>query len=187
MVKEKKKNLRKEITVKRDGLTQIEMTKKSKKICEKFFLFEKVKKARKFFIYYSIKSEVDTKPIINHLLAQNKTVTLPRIKNSNSEMSLHKINSLNDLSNNGLSFLQPDKNLPIILAKDIEIAVIPGIAFDKLKRRLGWGGGYYDKFLSESQAFSIGLSFDLQVVDELPTELHDQQLDLIITETLLIS
>lgn len=187
MVKEKKKNLRKDIIAKRNKLSQTEISEKSKIIYEKFFSLEKVKKAQKFFIYYSIKSEVDTKSIINRLLAQNKTVTLPRIKNSNSEMFLHKINSLNDLSNNGLSFLQPDKNLPVIPAKDIEIAVIPGIAFDKLKWRLGWGGGYYDKFLSESHSFSIGLSFDLQVVDELPTELHDQQLDLIITETLLIS
>lgn len=182
MVKEKKSNLRKQVLSKRNSLVKGEILEKSRLIADRFLGLPIVDKGETFLLYSAIKSEVSTRLIAESLLESGKTVAFPRMT-GNNRMSLHKISSLDDLTDRQWSIPEPDENAPEIKPHEVDIAVIPGIAFDRHRCRLGWGGGYYDRFLSQSKCFSIGLAFDLQVVDDVPVEDHDHPLDMIITET----
>lgn len=182
MVKEKKSTLRQEVLVQRDGQSQHDINEKSRSIAERFLGLREVEIARIFLLYSSIKSEVDTRLIAEGLLKAGKTIAFPRIIGDN-QMSLHIVNSLNELIDQKWSIREPDESAPEIRPEEVDIAVIPGIAFDRHRCRLGWGGGYYDRFLPQSNCFSIGLAFDLQIVDDVPVEDHDHPLDMIVTET----
>lgn len=185
MVKEKKSNLRKDVLTKRDGQSRQDINEKSAVIAERFLSIPEVKSGKIFLLYFAIKSEVNTRLIAEELLNIGKTVAFPRILGDN-RMSLHKINSLEELADRQWSIPEPVEDAPQISPDEVDVAVIPGIAFDRHRCRLGWGGGYYDRFLPLSNCLSVGLAFDLQVVDDLPVEDHDHPLDMIITETKII-
>jgi 5-formyltetrahydrofolate cyclo-ligase len=83
------------------------------------------------------------------------------------------------------NILEPDDNnyFPV---EDIELIIIPGVAFDKQKNRLGRGKGYYDKLLSNTEAFKIGICYDFQLVDEISTDAHDIKMDIVIAPNCVI-
>lgn len=182
MVKEIKSSLRKEILTKRDDQDEQEINEKSKSIAEQFISLPVVQAGKIFLLYSSIKSEVSTRLIAEELLKSGKTVAFPRIIGDN-RMSFHKVSSLEELTDKQWSIPEPADNAPQVSPEEVDVAVIPGIAFDRHRCRLGWGGGYYDRFLPKSDCFSIGLAFDLQIVEDVPVEDHDHPLDMIITET----
>jgi 5-formyltetrahydrofolate cyclo-ligase len=102
-------------------------------------------------------------------------------------MALHTIDSLSDLEIGPFNIPEPHRDDPVIAENQIDVTVLPGIAFDAFGWRLGWGGGFYDRFLSKSSGLSVGLAFELQVVNSLPTEMHDKQVKYIVTEKRVIA
>lgn len=147
----------------------------SVKICEKFLEMEFIKKSNVFLVYSSFKDEVDTYMIIDALLKQNKIVLLPNIVDNN--ITPVRIVSHSDIS--------PHHSLDRYYGP-IDIAVIPGRAFDMYKNRLGRGGWCYDRFLWFSDIFKIWLAFEFQILKTIPTESHDIIMDCVITEKQLL-
>lgn len=186
MVREIKRSIRSEILELRNSLSEREITEKSLLICDKLFTIDEIANAKIFFIYSNIQSEVETSCIIETLLDQGKTVALPRIEDLDTPMALHAIDSLNNLQSGPFGIPEPHHEDPVVPEKDVDVAIIPGIAFDESGWRLGWGGGFYDRFLSKTSAISLGLAFEVQITDKLPIEMHDKQVDYIITEKRII-
>ncbi len=148
----------------------------SAKICQKAMELSAFKNANTIMIYLSSKSEVDTSFLIAKALRQGKRLCAPRVLND-KDMEAVALNG-NGFKRGAYGIWEPDG----ISVSDIDLIFVPGVVFDKNKNRIGYGKGYYDRFLQNKNAATIGLAFSCQIVSEIPTEPHDKKLDMIVTE-----
>ncbi|MCX7845247.1 MAG: 5-formyltetrahydrofolate cyclo-ligase, partial [Dictyoglomaceae bacterium] len=159
-----KESLRRELIRKRNSIENRE--RKSYLIYLRLTDLDIWKKAKIIHTYVSFRSEVDTKFIISHALNENKIVLCPIINGRN--LLVGEIKSFNELSLGPYGILQPQTPIDFDLEK-IDIIVVPGIAFDIKGFRIGYGKGYYDKFLKNlKNPIKIGLTFDELIIDNLP-------------------
>ena len=135
---------------------------------------------RKIFIYWSISDEFPTHNIIRHLLEEQKEVYLPKI--IGKDMLPAPITSVDDVTYlNSFSIPEPE-SLPVTTPMDL--VLVPGLAFDRFGGRLGYGGGYYDRYLNKyPSTLAYGLAYDFQLTDQVPMEDHDCYLHGVITPT----
>lgn len=135
-------------------------------------------------IYISSKpGEVDTQVLIRRALAEGKRVCVPVIEPENAELGLVEIDSLDNLQPGCFGILEPSSGVRHPFdSLDWDLAVVPGIAFDRRGHRIGFGKGYYDKLLAVKDSPKVGLAFGFQVVEPFETLAHDVTMDLIITE-----
>lgn len=152
----------------------------SKIITKKVLDLAVVKRSKNFFVYNSFKNEVQTGDIIENLKSAGKVVSCPLVDGSIMHAVLP---TSNDFILDKFGVKTP-KNY--VLANDIEVAIIPLIACDKFKNRVGFGKGYYDKFLKDKTIYKIGICYDFQVIDSFLVNEWDVPLDIIITETQII-
>lgn len=142
----------------------------------------------RFFIYCSYRSEVETSLLLNHCLAGGKTVCVPLSVPEHSGLLAIAITDPSvDLVPGFMGIPEPLLSLAesqIMPPESIDVVVIPGAVFARSGHRLGYGGGYYDRFLAQAapQSYRIGLAFSLQLVDQIPVLPHDVPMDMVITE-----
>lgn len=182
---EQKSVLRKEILRKRNSLSDSEITSKSKLIQEKIIGRMEFIESKSIGIYLPIGSEVRTNSIIKSALESEKTVLLPRIITNYLHYFIVEKHDLDQDSFdvNKFGIKEPKKtNMKLDF---IDLLVVPGIVFDSNGYRIGYGHGYYDKFMTEKKfAKSIGLAYDIQVVkNPIPKSEFDKKIDLLITES----
>ena len=183
---ETRKTLRGGILAARDQLSPNERRWKNQAVTERLLALPGFAAARNVFVYVSFKSEVETLPLIEHCLQKGVRVSVPLTMPAEHRLLAYAITDPSrDLAPGYCSIPEPRPTLPLVNPASIEIVVAPGSVFDAQGGRLGYGGGYYDRFLHTAapQALRIGLAFDLQVVEAVPLESHDEQLDYLITET----
>lgn len=182
-----KKETRKNIIKKRDELDIIAKGAMDNEIIEKFMMSETYKNARGIFIYIGFGSEINTKIIIKDALNSGKEVYVPKV--IKKDMVFIKIDSLENLVTSSYGILEPIGDKSDFDVNKLDLIVMPGVAFDREGNRLGYGGGYYDKFLEQNQieCKKIALSYDFQVLEKLEVEEHDIKVDLIITENQVIN
>ncbi|MDA7650170.1 5-formyltetrahydrofolate cyclo-ligase [Verrucomicrobiales bacterium] len=133
--------------------------------------------------YSPLKSEPNIRPAIQHWLKSNFRVCLPRVEGD--QIQIYSVNSSDSLINSSMGILEPGpSNHNKISPMEIDFILVPGIGFTRDGKRLGRGGGFYDKYLEKtsSQSLKIGVAFNLQILDEIRTETHDIPVDLLITE-----
>jgi 5-formyltetrahydrofolate cyclo-ligase len=136
--------------------------------------------AQTLLLYSALQDEVPTQSLLDELVAQGKTVLLPRVV-SDTDMELRQYTGLQDLQVGAFGILEPTGKLFTDYEK-IDVAVVPGMAFDKEGHRLGRGKGYYDRFLRLlPKTYKIGICFSWQLVDNVPTDEHDILMDQIMT------
>ena len=136
----------------------------------------RVQSAQTILMFHSLPDEVNTHEVINLLAAQGKTVLLP-VVSGKTNMMLRRYTSPDDLHIGPFSIMEPIGK-PFNDYDQIELAVIPGIAFDEEGHRLGRGRGYYDRFLTLlPHAYKLGLCFDFQKVEHVPTDANDITMD----------
>ena len=145
-------------------------------IVDKLMNMDIYKKSRVIAIYNSLSSEVDTSYLINESLKE-KIVLLPRIINDKMVFIIINKDSLYEKSRIGV--MEPIGN---IYDGIIDLIIVPGLAFDKNLNRLGFGMGYYDKYLSNNDIYKIGLCFDEQIIESVPVNEFDIKMDMIITK-----
>ena len=138
------------------------------------------KRAKRIFSYISVDPEPDTLALIRLLQQNRKQVSVPRVYGK-SRMLAHIIASPADLSLGPLGIPQPATTSPVMEAPDI--AIVPCLACDIYGNRLGHGGGYYDRYLSVTDCFSICLCPDALLFDDIPHDEHDFKPDVIVTQT----
>ena len=157
--------------------SELEKSEKSDIIRGKLFKEEMFKKAKVVMFYVSLKDEVDTLPMIDEALKAGKRVCVPVILKEEMKLIAGEIKDRKaDLEKQHFGIYQPKKDkVREIPLKDIDLVVVPGIAFDKNNVRLGRGHGYYDRFLSglHEGTNTIGLAFRFQVLEDLPKQPHD--------------
>lgn len=179
-----KKTIRKNILTKRDLLDTSEIEAFSSNIAKTLIESNEYKNAKNIFIFVSFGSEVDTNSIILDAFKEKKSVSIPFTYNNPRRMIASKISSLNELIEGKYGiFTVDEKNLIEVPKEKIDLVVVPSVAFDRYGYRVGYGGGYYDRFLEDiPNVIKIGIAFDLQIVDEVPKENFDISVDKIITE-----
>lgn len=171
---ESKTKIRDYIKKKREALDPVEKEKLDKKIFAKIETNLKFKKAKTILVYMSHKNEVD---VINFI--KNKNIVLPRV--NNETLDLYLIESSDDLEEGTYGIMEPKTSCKKVRPDDIDLAFIPGVAFDKNGHRIGYGKGFYDKLGKILNCPKFGLAYDFQIVDKIPFESHDIPVDLIIT------
>lgn len=155
----------------------------SKLIAEKFFSLPEVKSSKTFLLYFPHKKEVNTLPIIRKLIKQGKKVLLPKVEKDKILPIL--VSNLSQLQRGFAGIKEPQGK--IIPKNQIDIVVVPAVAYDRRGYRIGYGKGYYDRFLKDYKGLKIGLAYDFQVVDRIPYEKHDVPVDIVITPSEIIN
>ncbi len=172
----------------RDRLSPAELVEKSGRITRGLFSFKEIRAAHIFFIYLHFRSEVQTLDIVRRCLAEGKTVTVPLTMVGESRLLAVRITDpQNQLEPGYCTIPEPVQSLvpgSVVDPAKIDVVIVPGSVFDRFGGRLGYGGGYYDRFLAQEAAnvLRIGLAYELQLVDQVPLEPHDQLMDFIVTE-----
>lgn len=137
--------------------------------------------------YASIRSEVDTKILIDRCLQRAVRTVLPRVDKKAAKLILYQILSRDDLKPGAFGVPEPacTEQAPVPPA-EIDCAIIPGVAFDATGARLGYGKGYYDRLLADMKTPAVGLCYEHQLVGHIPCEPHDRRVAMIITEKRII-
>ena len=125
--------------------------------------------------------EPDITLIIDAALQANRIVALPRYDASNGRYAAAQITARSQLVPGQFGALEPDAGCPSIPLKQLDLVLVPGVAFDLAGRRLGRGKGFYDRLLAEVRGHKCGVAFDEQIVAEVPEEPHDVRVDSILT------
>jgi 5-formyltetrahydrofolate cyclo-ligase len=181
-----KNSLRKEKLAERKTLSSAEVRIKSFKIKKLLFKLPEFKRAKIVMFYVSFGKEVATQAMIKEALQQKKKVVVPKIK-SNRTLAVYEITNLNkDLQRGSFGILEPTHSKRRITPKtEIDLVVVPGVCFDRKKgTRLGFGAGYYDRFLQgiKDATALIGIAFEQQLAKGVPCMAHDVSMHKIVTE-----
>jgi len=184
-----KDELRKIMIFKRDSLNEKEHKRRSQIITSQILNLLAYLNSKTIFTYVSFRSEVDTKSFINKALKDHKRIAVPMTLAREKTIVPCEISSLDDLIPGTWSILEPKKdNCKLLDSKEIDLVIIPGLAFDNSFNRLGYGAGYYDRFLPSlnSSTVKLGIAFDFQLIEQIPHEDNDIQMDGIITDRRLL-
>jgi 5-formyltetrahydrofolate cyclo-ligase len=178
-----KNKLRIKIKKMRDAISEDDKKIFDELIFNKLINDENFKKANNYFIFVNFGSEIDTKKIIIYLLKNNKNVFVPKVVGKN--MELRKINTLDDLEKGYMGILEPKNNCVEFKNEKLDFILMPGLAFDRSGCRIGYGGGYYDKFLGAldylEEIPKIAIGYKFQLIDYVPVNDYDIKVDRLIT------
>jgi 5-formyltetrahydrofolate cyclo-ligase len=180
-----KKKLRKEALSKRDSIIPSERKKKDILIKQKLFFLSEFKTAKAILFYASFRTEVDTTGMIEECLRMGKTVFVPKVDKIGHRLRLYEIKDLRELSPGYMGIPEPSLSDQRVRAmKDVDLVIVPGACFDRFGNRLGYGAGYYDILLSgvKKKIPFIALAYEEQLIDVLPSEIHDIKVDSIVTD-----
>ena len=182
-----KNSLRHIILSKRNALSAQEIREKSKAIHEKLLSLPEFLDARTVCLYMSFGSEVHTQEVIEHCFGRGKKVLIPAMAGSLGDLVPAEFLGFEKLKEAAFGIKEPFpvKEVPV---EEIDLVISPGVAFDEKLNRIGFGKGFYDKFLSKipPRVPVIAIAFDLQVLPEIPVEAHDKKMTKIITERRII-
>lgn len=175
-----KKQLRQQIIYQRLQLSPAEVLEKSKLIQKKVCSHPTFLNAPVIYIYIDYHHEVSTRSIIETAWKLNKIVAAPKI--IDREMKFYQIHTFDDLAPGTFGILEPLTNECI--SNNEGLMIMPGVVFDVNCHRIGYGKGFYDRYLNRYPALDkIALAFDLQIVDQIETEPHDINPQFVITES----
>lgn len=184
-----KADIRKEFLAKRNALGSEERARQSALIRQRLFGHLSWRNASTILCYVSFGSEVETHTLIQETLRFKKRIVVPLHDPNKIGTPLSELKRFSELGPNHRGVLQvPPESYRIVDPARIELALLPGIAFDRHGGRVGFGGGYFDRLLpSMTHAFCVGLAFESQIVhDPLPLESHDMRMHALVTEKAVI-
>ena len=167
----------------RRAMSPEEKQHKDKLILSRLQSLYQYKRCDTVLCYVSTEIEVDTKQLITEALKDGKRVAVPRCIDGTREMTFHYINSLDELEPRTFSVLEPlPEKSEMVKSFKNSICIIPALAYDEFGYRLGYGGGYYDRFLSKYPGVKIGIIYNACVKFRLFHGKYDVPADIIITE-----
>lgn len=188
---ETKSEIRKRILEARGALTQDEVVAKSDAILQKVLKTPEYMEADNILLYADYNREVMTRGIFEDAMMRKKRVYFPKSDKFTNAMTFYQTLSVKQLEKGYMGIPEPKENPQLCYkfnANEDTLVIVPGVAFDMAGFRLGYGKGYYDKFLSNRRQLStMALAFACQIVEELPSEPHDIKMDKIVTEEIIYS
>ena len=184
-LKQTKSKIRKDMITILESLSENEIALKTRKIENRLFDFANFVEANITMLYISCPGEVSSRNIITYCLDYRKIIVLPAFDPQKFRIRLFKIDNIEkDLKPGSRGMLEPDtarcKSVPV---ECLDIAIIPGIAFDEKGGRIGSGEGYYDRFIPKLPITTrkVSIAFEDQIIPQAPMESHDKHVDIIIT------
>lgn len=184
-----KRILREKVLKKRDSIPLSERRTKDELIRHNLLALREYETAKTLLFYVSFKTEVDTTAMIEESLKNGKRIIVPKVVKEMHQLKLYEMRNLKELSPGFMGIPEPylpDERVRDI--KDIDLAIVPGIAFDYSGNRLGYGAGYYDILLSNTKKKIpfVALVYEEQIVDSIPSESYDVKIDIIVTDKRII-
>jgi 5-formyltetrahydrofolate cyclo-ligase len=179
-----KAELRKAMKRKLEAMAPESAAEKGRAACEALLALEAFRAARAVMLYLPLPLEVDTGPVARAAWGGGKTVLVPKVDYDERHMIAVRCETLEDeMRVDRYGILQPVDGEPWPLS-DIDLVVVPALAFDRRGHRLGHGAGFYDRFLAGAEPGTMvcGLAFAEQVVEELPVRAHDHRLHVLVTD-----
>lgn len=183
---ETKALIRRQILELRDGMDAEERERKSSLIAGRVMDHPAFKEADCILCYASYKSEADTFSLMGHALAMGKKVYCPKVHGK--EMEFYRIFSMEDLKKGYKGIREPRGEgerlfMPGMAAEEKCLMVMPGSVFDRDRNRIGYGGGYYDRYLAGHAGIAtVAVCFDMQVLEKVPSDVYDRKPDMVLTE-----
>jgi 5-formyltetrahydrofolate cyclo-ligase len=179
---EEKKQIREKMKARLQRLTEEEKRAYDKQIAERLYELSLWKRSKTIGITVSKGKEVDTKSIIERAWYEGKTVSVPKCDPATKTMVFRKIQSFFQLESVYYGLWEPiEKLTDEVKGSNIDIMIVPGICFSKDGYRIGYGGGYYDRYLQHASIPTVSLAYSFQVIESLPVEKHDIPVQMIIT------
>ncbi len=156
---------------------------KEKIISNLFLDSDLYRKSSSVFLYYACGSEVCTDKIFHHALSDGKKVAFPYCKDRNGNMDFYFVESFDDLKNGTFGIKEPSINkCQKAFSDEKSICVVPALCFDRQGGRIGYGKGYYDRFISEFTGITVGICFEECVVEKINLDEHDKKVNYLITD-----
>ncbi len=182
---QKKEDLRARMRETLSGLDDVFRHNASAAACGNLIKLDAFRHASVVMLYMPLADEVDLTPAAIRCFATGKTVCVPRVDWKRSDMEAVEITSFDDevMDVDAHGIRTPREGTPL-LPKLIDLIVVPGLAFDPTGNRLGRGGGYYDRFLGRLRrsATTVGIAFDMQVINAVPADDRDRAVEIVVTE-----
>lgn len=182
-VAQEKDGIRAQLQRERRGLSKQWVDEISEIILEKLKTLKEFARSRTVHCYVAWRNEVQTQGLIKEMLNEGRRVVVPVVDFEKGVLIHSEIQDFAELTKGAYGILEPPTDLirPVQIS-ELDLIVVPGVAFDLEGNRIGHGGGYYDAFLSKTTALKIGLGYQFQILQRMPTETRDQRVDMIISE-----
>ncbi len=178
---ETKKNIRKLVFQRRKEARPEDIRNHSALICKTLCSLGQYQESDWVYLYIDCKNEVMTGPVMKAALSDGKRIAAPKVIGQN--MVFYEIHGMEDLEPGYFGILEPKEGLPIARGED-GLLLMPGVAFDPMRHRIGYGGGFYDRYLSiHTRMKKVAVAFEFQILKEVPFEKTDILPDLIVTES----
>lgn len=186
-IRTRKSIIRKETMNKRSLIKPSEVIDKSKIICSKIAQMPEYINAGTILMYYPYNNEAETFELFEKALADGKRVAFPKTEliDGHADLEFYEINSLEQFENGYKGIMEPDyKKFSLTKFEgEADLCIAPGVAFDKKGARIGYGKGFYDRYLGKHKCkFVIGIGFELQISEEIPLETDDIKMNVVVTE-----
>lgn len=157
-------------------------------ICARLFALPEWQAAHTVFLYVSFRSEVDTHVLLAAALESGRRVLVPRVVRPVREIEACEVHSLQDLAPGTWGILEPAHPRRVAHPQEVDLVVVPGLAFDAQGGRIGYGGGFYDRYLKRVRpdCVRVGLAYEVQLVPKVPCGPKDARVHLVVTEARVI-
>jgi 5-formyltetrahydrofolate cyclo-ligase len=176
-------DLRREMLAQRDGLDIQRRREMASMALQRVLALPQWKASRRLLIYANFRSEMETRGLMAAALEQEKQVCVPQCLVESRALVPRQIQALKDLKSGAYGIPEAGEDCPALEPGELDLVVVPAVVFDRRGHRLGYGAGYYDRFLPRCpRAFRLGLGFSLQMVERLPEQAHDVRLQALATE-----
>lgn len=176
-----KENLRTELKNERKALTHQEILALSRKIEKNLFTLDEINNSSAVMVYNAAFNEPRTLRITQKLLNDGKRVFLPITSITDRKITPSEMFDDDEFKVGAYGILEPKKERPTDKS-EIDVVLLPGMGFDRNGNRMGFGGGYYDRFLQDYAGIKIGICYSFQIVEKIPTQSTDIPVDFIVTE-----
>ncbi|MBQ3184323.1 MAG: 5-formyltetrahydrofolate cyclo-ligase [Clostridia bacterium] len=185
-LRERKNKIREEFKALRRNMDPEVKTAYDRKICQRFMSLATYRFADSLLLYAPLKYEIDIMPIAEDALKKGKTVAFPRCNREEHTMTYYIVTDLSQLKEGYYGIREPDPCLPIYDPKQRQgenaVCFVPALAFDRKGYRVGYGKGFYDRYLSSFGGAKMGVEYSACVVDTLPRGRYDTAVDFLVTE-----
>ena len=179
--RDEKNLIRKQMKQLRADMTRTERFEKSMQIFEQLITVPEFKRADRIYTYVSMDNEIDTIMLIDYSLSLEKRVFVPRV--SGKDMEFYEISDISELNPGYMGIYEPDINGKEPDYSRTGFMCMPGLAFDRSYNRIGYGGGFYDRYLSvENKLYKAALAYEAQLLENIPAQDGDVRPDMIVTE-----
>lgn len=181
-----KTTLRAHLRALRDSLDGEYIAAASRSACERIAQLDEFKSAAAILLYFPTNNEISPLFLFDVAQKWGKKIAFPVCDHESGKLIFREISNLNELKKAKFGLFEPNNTCPILIPSEKTLCIVPAIAFDENGDRLGYGKGFYDRFLRDFKGTSVGLTCSDLLVKQLPTDPHDTPVKIVITESEII-